>query len=106
MHDDEILSGSVIEDTWLALEQLAGACCVETEWLVRHVEEGLFPDAISAAGTWRFSSASLLRARRMRELERNFDAVPELAALVADLIEEIDELRARMRRAGLSEPQA
>jgi chaperone modulatory protein CbpM len=34
----------------------------------------------------------------MRELERDFDAVPELAALVADLLEEMDELRDRPQR--------
>jgi chaperone modulatory protein CbpM len=37
----------------------------------------------------------------MRRLERDFDAVPELAALVVDLIEELDAVRARLRRAGL-----
>jgi chaperone modulatory protein CbpM len=37
----------------------------------------------------------------MRQLERDFDAVPELAALVADMLEEIDELRARLRAAGI-----
>jgi len=42
-----------------------------------------------------------VRARRMRRLERDFDAVPEMAALVADLLEEMDALRARLRRAGL-----
>jgi chaperone modulatory protein CbpM len=36
----------------------------------------------------------------MRQLERDFDAVPELAALVADLLEEVDDLRGRLRRAG------
>ena len=30
-----------------------------------------------------------------------FDAAPELAALVADMQEELEELRARLRRAGL-----
>jgi chaperone modulatory protein CbpM len=53
------------------------------------------------AGTWRFSGVSLLRARRMRQLERDFDAVPELAALVADLLEEMDTLRAQTRRCGM-----
>jgi len=52
------------------------------------------------AGTWRFSGASLLRARRMRQLERDFDAVPELAALMADLLEEMDTLRAQLGRGG------
>lgn len=97
MRDDEVLIGSLMEDSWLTLEQVAAACGVEQEWLVRHIDEGLFPSATSAAGIWRFSTVSLLRARRMRQIERDFDAVPELAALVADLLEEIDAMRARLR---------
>ncbi|MDZ7595790.1 MAG: chaperone modulator CbpM [Thiobacillus sp.] len=95
MDDDDILIGSLLEESWLTLEQLAAACLVEPAWLLRHIEEGLFPHAECVAGTWRFSGASLLRARRMRQLERDFDAVPELAALVADMLEEIDALRSR-----------
>jgi chaperone modulatory protein CbpM len=34
--------------------------------------------------------------------ERDFEAGPELAALVADLMEEIEALRARLQRAGLA----
>jgi chaperone modulatory protein CbpM len=33
----------------------------------------------------------------MRRLESDFDAVPELAALVADLLEELDRLRGQLR---------
>jgi chaperone modulatory protein CbpM len=33
----------------------------------------------------------------MHCIERDFDAAPELAALVADLLEEIEMLRARLR---------
>ncbi len=95
MDDDDILIGSLLEESWLTLEQLAAACTVEPAWLILHIEEGLFPHAECVAGTWRFSGASLLRARRMRQLERDFDAVPELAALVADMLEEIDSLRSR-----------
>ena len=50
----------------------------------------------SVAGVWRFSSAELARARRMRQIERDFDAVPELAALVADMLDEVDRLRERL----------
>ncbi|WP_296751497.1 chaperone modulator CbpM [Thiobacillus sp.] len=95
MRDDDILIGSLMEESWLTLEQVAAACMVEPTWLLRHLEEGLFPHAESIAGTWRFSGTTLVRARRMRQLERDFDAAPELAALVADLLEEMDALRAR-----------
>lgn len=97
MRDEDILIGSLLEDSWLTLEQIAAACTVEPAWLVRHLEEGLFPHAESVAGVWRFRAAALVRARRMRQLERDFDAGPELAALVADMLEEIDTLRARLR---------
>jgi chaperone modulatory protein CbpM len=103
MHDNDILVGSLMEDTWLTLEQVSSACTVEPDWLLRHLDEGLFPHAESVAGVWRFSAASLLRARRMRQLECDFDAVPELAALMADVLEEMDELRRLTRRAGLIE---
>ena len=99
MGEEELL-GSLMEDTWLTLEQVAAACDVEPAWLSRHLDEGLLPHAESVSGVWRFSGAALARARRMRSLERDFDAVPELAALVADLLEEMDEMRARLRCRG------
>lgn len=93
MRQDEELMGSLLDDTWLTLEQVAAACAVEPQWLLRHIDEGLFPDAESVAGVWRVSVTGLRRARRMREIERDFEAAPELAALVADLLEELDRLR-------------
>ena len=51
--------------------------------------------------TWRFDAADLRRVQRIAGLERNFDAVPELAALVADLEEELAQLRALLRRRGV-----
>ena len=98
MRDDDILIGTLMEESWLTLEQMAAACRVEPDWLMRHLDEGLFPGAESVAGIWRLSGACLLRARRMHDLERDFDAVPELAALVADMLEEMDALRLIVRR--------
>jgi chaperone modulatory protein CbpM len=42
-----------------------------------------------------------VRARRLCNLETTFDAGPEIAALAADLIEEVVRLRQRLRAAGL-----
>lgn len=97
MREQDILPGSLLEENWLTLEQAAAACAVEPEWLLARIEEGLFHHAESASGLWRLSCAGLVRARRMRNLERDFEAVPELAALVADLLEEMDALRVRLR---------
>ena len=100
MTDTDVVIGIALEEACLTVEQLAAACAVEPDWIVRHVEEGLFPATGGPAAEWRFSSAALRRARRMREIERDFDAAPELAALFADLLDEMDELRARLRRGG------
>lgn len=109
--EKEIVCGSVLDESWLTVEQLALLCEVEPQWLIGHLEAGLFRYAESIAVAeptsggriWRFQEAALQRALRMRRVERDFDAAPELAALVADLLEEIDTLRRRLRRAGLED---
>lgn len=85
---------AIVDESSLTLEQLAVVAHVDVEWINSHLRDGLFPLAEARAGDgWQFSAACLVRARRMRALERDFDAVPELAALVADLLEELDSLR-------------
>lgn len=102
MRDEDILTGAVLEEACLTLEELAWACSVSPEWVVRHVEEGALSGLGASAADWRFTTRDLWRARHIHALERDFDAVPELAALVADLLEELETLRARLRRAGLA----
>lgn len=98
MSERDSLSGTVLEDPCLTVEQLAAACAVERAWILQHVNEGLLPASGSTATEWRFTTVTLKRARRMSELERDFDAVPELAALFADLLEQLDEMKTRLGR--------
>lgn len=95
MSTEEILEGAC-----LTLEQFCAAAALDRDWLVRHVEEGLIPVSGTLVAEWRFTAVHVIRARRMHEIERTYEAVPELAALVADMLEEMDELRARLRRGG------
>ena len=95
MSDEQILEGAC-----LTLEQLCAAAALDRDWLVRHVEEGLIPASGTLVAEWRFSTVHVTRARRMHEIERTYEAAPELAALVADLLEEMDELRARLGGGG------
>ena len=92
----------ILEDACLTLEQLCAAAALEREWLIRHVEEGLIAVSGTVIAEWRFTTVHLARARRMHEMERTYDAAPELAALVADMLEEMDALRAQLRRRGLT----
>lgn len=92
----------LLDEVALSLDEIALSCSVSREWVVDHVEAGvLLADPRGEAVDWSFSGRDLQRARRLLDLERSFDANPELAGLVADLFEELERLRARMRRAGL-----
>jgi len=93
----------VIDDTRLSVEELASSCAVTRQWIVQHVRAGVLLTAPDPnPERWSFSGQDLLRARRLLRLERDFEANPELAGLVADLFDELDRLRARLRREGLS----
>jgi chaperone modulatory protein CbpM len=93
----------LLEETRLTLDEFALGCAVSREWIVEHVRAGvLLDDPNSDPGQWAFTGRDLLRARRLHRLERDFDANPELAGLVADMFDELELLRSRLRCAGLS----
>ena len=93
----------VLDEQALSLEQLAAACRMAPQWVVERVTTGvLHCDTIDATAhsspqSWRFSTHTVIRARRIAQLERTFEADPELAALTADLMEEVRQLRRRIR---------
>jgi chaperone modulatory protein CbpM len=98
----QTLSGVLLDETALTLDELARAVEVEPDWVVRHVRAGTLGGAVSVQITsWRFASADLVRARRLLRVERDFDADEDLAGLVVDLGDEIRRLRARMRALGI-----
>jgi chaperone modulatory protein CbpM len=88
----------LIDEETLDLHELASACAVSPAWVVERVEAGLL-ECNSSGSEMRFASAHLVRARRMVTTERCFEANQEVAALVADLIEEVEQLRRQLQPA-------
>ena len=91
--------GEVLGPFALSAEELARSCGVAPEWVRDRVESGVL-QADGASGAWRFDSVTLVRARRLVALETTFDADPQLAALTADLIEEVARLKRRLGASG------
>ena len=94
----------VLEAQALSLEELARACRMDSHWVIERVSTGILQcdagcDAqnLSAHTSWRFSTHTVIRARRIADLERIFDADPQLAALTADLMEEVRQLRKQIK---------
>jgi chaperone modulatory protein CbpM len=101
MQPNEPISGVLLDEVALTLEELARAVDVEPEWVVRHVQAGVLGGEVAVQITsWRFRSRDLDRARRLLRLERDFDANEDVAALVIDLGDEIRRLRSRLRVLG------
>jgi chaperone modulatory protein CbpM len=103
MQERETLSGVLLDEAALSLEELARACQVEPDWVVRHVQAGVLGGDLEVVQvtSWRFRSGDLARARRLLSIERAFDANEQLAALVIDRGEEIRRLRARLHVLGI-----
>lgn len=93
-----LLQAELLEGPVFTLEDLARACRQDTEWVRLRVETGVLQTDDGSGQEWRFSSHSCVRARRIAELEAHFDADPQLAALTADLIEEVNRLRRELQQ--------
>lgn len=103
-----IISGVLIDQTTLTIDELANACSVEIIWVQQRVQDGFLECAdvtLSASPqSWRFASPALVRARRLANIERTFDANPEISALVVDLLEEVTTLRRQLGMAAQQQP--
>jgi chaperone modulatory protein CbpM len=98
MPQPQTLTGVLLEEMTLSLDELARAANVEPEWVVRHVQAGVLGgEPVVQVRSLRFGSGDLDRVRRLRSIERDFDANEQIAALVIDLSDEVRRLRTRMR---------
>lgn len=88
------------EDGWLELEEFARACGADAQFVRLLVDEGLLVPPV-ATPAWRFSGDELARVRRIRRLQRDFEANLASVAVMLDLLDEVERLRTQLRRAGL-----
>ena len=96
----EVITVAVLEDAALTVEELACACAVSTEWVIRHVAEGALECPGESESAWRFSSRDLGRARRI--VEGYFGAggpEDEMRELIVDALDE-DRVAERYLAAG------
>ena len=80
----------------LTLVELCRACDAREEDVRAWVDEGALAPEGGRPGEWRFASAALPRARTAARLARDFEIDARAIALVLELMDEIDRLRARI----------
>ncbi|MDD5322037.1 MAG: chaperone modulator CbpM [Methylococcales bacterium] len=100
-HDLSLVhTGTVIEEDSLSLGQLCRACGVHADWVISLVEESIIEPQGEEIRLWRFSGASLVRARSALRLQRDLGINLAGIALALDLMEELESLRAQMKIIG------
>lgn len=95
------IEGVVVEeDVEFTLVQLSAACRADVEQVKALVEEGVLTPHGAQWQQWRFDGATLQRARVALRLTRDLELNAAGTAMVLDLLDEIEMLRSRLRRAG------
>ncbi|MCZ4313125.1 MerR family transcriptional regulator [Comamonadaceae bacterium G21597-S1] len=93
----------ILEDQQdLSLDELCRACSTEIDELLALVDEGVIAPRGAEPALWRFTGLQLRRARVAVRLQRDLGVNTAGAALALQLMDELDDLRARLRAAGLS----
>lgn len=95
----DILSGEIVEnETRLSLQQLCDTCSVETEYIISLVNQGCIEPTGTEQSRWRFSGISIRRVNKAKRLQQDLGVNPAGAALVIELIDEIERLRCKLNR--------
>ena len=97
--NDKILNGDLLdEQTMLSLSELCHACSSHAEWVIALVDEGVLEPIGHPQSQWQFSAISLKKVNTAMRLQQDLDINLAGVALALNLIDEIETLRARLRR--------
>jgi chaperone modulatory protein CbpM len=98
------LSGTLLDDQAnYSLKEICSTCSVHIEWVVELVEEGILEPAGDKRSQWQFSGNSISRVVVARRLQNDLEINLPGVALAIQLLEEIDQIRARLRIQGANE---
>jgi chaperone modulatory protein CbpM len=95
----KLLSGDLLEeDVELSLAQICRACRLSAEQIVELVDQGVIEPSGREPVSWRFQGISLRRVHFTQRMQRDLGVNAPGAALALDLLEELEQLRSRLRR--------
>ena len=86
------------EQTEISLIEICRACAAQTDMIVELVEEGVLVPEGKAPEVWRFTGLHIQRAKIAVRLQRDLGVNLAGAALALQLMDEMEQLRAQLRR--------
>lgn len=94
----QVVSGRILEEeSDVTLAELCEACAVHAEAVEAMIEEGIVAPVGGGESKWRFSRSSVVRVRTVVRIQRDLHVNLAGAALAVELLERIEELRARLK---------
>lgn len=98
MADRNVIAIELLDsDAVIELAELCGICGVSESWVIELVEEGIIDPVAHGRGGPRFSAVALWRVQTVRRLQRDLGVNRAGAGLALELLEEVEELRRRVR---------
>lgn len=101
MNPVQLTAMVVEEEVELSLAELCRACRAQEEQVRVWVVEGVLEPVGGSPQEWRFTGTALRRARLALTLTRELEINAPGVALALELMDQIAELKASLRRAGL-----
>ena len=95
------ITGLILNDECtFTLKELSTACSVKIEYIIELVDEGIVEplEQKRSQQHWAFTGKSLIRAQKARRLQQDLGINIAGAALVLDMMEEIEHLRQQLQR--------
>ena len=97
--DTNALSGSIFDDTTeITIVDLCEVCSIEIKLVDEMIDEGVLEPTGGSNEKRRFSYSSVRRTRTVVHLQRDLGLNVAGAALALELLDRIENLRARLRR--------
>ncbi|MBI1425611.1 MAG: MerR family transcriptional regulator [Gammaproteobacteria bacterium] len=96
---EKLLSGDILEEQIdLTLAELCRACKLTAEQVFELVEQGVVEPRGRQPASWRFAGISIQRVRCAQRLQQDLGVNTAGVALVLDLLDELAQMRQRLRR--------
>jgi chaperone modulatory protein CbpM len=97
-----VIHGEVLEEiVELTLAELCRTCGLPAHRMIEMVDEGIITPIGRDPGRWRFRGVDLRRVWRVQRLQRDLGLNLAGAAIALDLLDELERLRALLRRLGI-----
>ncbi|WP_372739777.1 chaperone modulator CbpM [Neptunomonas sp.] len=94
----DILAEVLDESLQLSIGDMSRLCSIQRKVIIDMVQFGIVEPKGQGLNNWRFTGHDLVRVRQTLRLQNDLGINLPGAALVIDLLDELNELRARIRR--------